>query len=398
MPSIETDLMHWGDDRSRQQYGAINTPVYRASLFSFDTYEEFKAAGAQRGESFVYGRVNNPTRAALERKIAHLEKGDHALAFSTGMAAISAALISTLKAGDHLLVVSCCYGPTRKLSDSLLARMGVEVEFFDSDESADLSHRIKPNTRAIYLESPGTFTMQIQDLRAVAKLARAHNIVTMIDNTYATPLYQNPLELGIDISIHTGTKYLGGHSDLMSGVLVCKSELYQQIQPVAEVLGAPLSPDDAYLVMRGLRTLAVRVERQSESALKIAQWLQTRPEVSRVNHPGLPDFPGHELAKSQMSGFTSLFSFEMAPAAPLKAQYAFVNALKYFSIGVSWGGYESLALPISESYLNEPAIRKSMGLSDEIYRLSIGLEAVDDLIADLEEGFAARAAAIEQGA
>ncbi len=393
MPSIETELLHVGDDRAAQR-GAINTPVYRASLFSFETYQEFRDEGARGAAGMVYSRVNNPTRAALEAKIAHLERADHALAFSSGMAAVSAALLSLLRAGDHLLVVACCYGPTRSLSTTLLARMGVEVEYFDSDESADLSGRIKPNTRAIYLESPGTLTMQVQDLRAVAALAKQHGIFTIIDNTWATPLYQQPITLGIDVVMHTATKYLGGHSDLMAGVLAFNAPLLSTIQPVAEMLGGMLSPDDAYLVSRGLRTLAVRLERQSASAMKIARWLQARPEVARVNYPGLPEFPGHALACSQMSGFSGLLSVEMRDPAPAAAQHAFVDALRYFSIGVSWGGYESLALPVGETYRDAPHIRRSMGIGDEMYRLSIGLEAVEDLIEDLERGFAARAAVL----
>ncbi len=395
MPSIETDLLHLGDDRVRAR-GAINTPVYRASLFSFETYQDYLDARAKEPQSTIYSRVRNPTRDALEAKVAFLEQADHAIAFSSGMGAISAALLALLKVGDHLLVAMCCYGPTRTLSDTLLSRMGVEVEYFDSAESRDLRHRLKANTRAIYLESPGSMTFQIQDLRAVASLAAANSIITIIDNSWATPLYQQPIALGIDVVAHTATKYIAGHSDVMAGLLACNAELYRVIQPVAEVLGAALSPDDAYLVTRGLRTLPVRLERQSASALRLARWLQDRPEVHRVYHPGLPDFPGHDLGQTQMSGCSGLFSVSMRPAAPTAAQHAFVDALAYFSIGVSWGGYESLLLPISEAYRQAPHVRQSLGIEDEMYRISVGLENVEDLIADLERGFAARAMAIER--
>ncbi|HEX2909525.1 MAG TPA: cystathionine beta-lyase [Chloroflexia bacterium] len=391
MASFETDLLHFSDNGA-WSLGAINTPVYRASLFGYETYQDFIDARAQG--KFVYSRVGNPTRANLEAKIAHLEGADHAIALSSGMAAISAALLALLKGGDHLLVARCCYGPTRSLCDTLLAAMGVEVEYFDSDEASDLTLYLKPNTRAIYLESPGTFTLQIQDLRAVARLARANNIYTLIDNTWATPLYQQPISLGVDVVLHTATKYIGGHSDVMAGLIVCNAALYQRIQPIAEVLGGALSPDDAYLVTRGLRTLAIRLERQGDSALKLARWLQSRPEVKRVYHPGLPDFPDYELGRSQMSGYTGLFTVSMEPAAPEKAQHAFVDAMSYFTIGVSWGGYESLILPISDSYRQVPEVRRSMGIEDEMYRISVGLENIEDLIRDLEAGFAARAAAI----
>ncbi|MDB5081568.1 MAG: hypothetical protein JWP00_3492 [Chloroflexi bacterium] len=393
MASIDTDLLHFGDDRS-QDRGAINTPVYRASLFSFKTYQDFLAARLEGTNSFVYSRVSNPTRATLEAKIAHLERADHAIAFSSGMAAISTSLISLLKHGDHLLVAMCCYGPTRQVCDTLLKNMGVEVEYFDSDESPDLSHRIKSNTRVIYLESPGTLTFQIQDLRAVARLARENNIYTIIDNTWATPIYQQPITLGIDVVVHTGTKYFGGHSDVVAGLLACNSELYRRIQPFAEVLGAALSPDDAYLLTRGLRTLGVRLAQQSKNALKLAQWLKSRPEVRFVYHPDMPDFPSYDLAHSQMRGSSGLFAFSLHQPAPLEAQYALVNALNYFSIGVSWGGYESLILPVGESYRDVPVVRKSMGIEDEMYRVSVGLEDIDDLIEDMEKGFAARAEAL----
>jgi cystathionine beta-lyase len=395
MPSTETDLLHLGDDRKRSR-GAINTPVYRASLFSFETYQDYLDARSHGPASTVYSRVRNPTRDALEAKIAFLEGADHAIAFSSGMGAISAALLALLKAGDHLLVAMCCYGPTRSLCDSLLSRMNIEVEYFDADESRDLSHRLRPNTRAIYLESPGSITFQIQDLRAITSLARDHGITTLIDNSWATPLYQQPIALGVDVVAHTATKYIGGHSDVVAGLLACNTAMYQRIQPVAEVLGAALSPDDAYLVTRGLRTLPIRLERQSESALTLARWLQGRPEVRQVFYPGLSDFPGHDLAMTQMRGCSGLLSFALHPPAPAAAQHAFVDALTYFSIGVSWGGYESLLLPIGESYRDVPHVRQSLGIEDEMYRVSVGLESFDDLIADLERGFAARAAAIDR--
>ncbi len=365
-----------------------------STLFSFESYQDFLDERAKGAAGIVYSRVRNPTRDALEAKIAFLEQADHAIGFASGMGAISTALLALLKAGDHLLIAMCCYGPTRALCDILLGRLGIEVEYFDVAESHDLSGRIKPNTRAIYLESPGTFTMQIQDIRAVTRLARAHNIVTIIDNTWATPLYQQPITLGVDVVVHTATKYIAGHSDVTAGMLACNADLYRIIQPVAEILGGTLAPDDAYLVMRGLRTLAIRLERQGATALALARWLQSRPEVQRVYHPGLPDFPGYELAASQMSGTSGLFSVALHPPAPDAAQHAFVNALSYFSIGVSWGGFESLIMPIGDSYREAPQIRRSMGIQDEMYRISVGLESLADLIADLEWGFAARKAVL----
>lgn len=388
MPTPQTKLQHLADNRQRHQ-GAMSTPVYRASLFGFETYRDFLAAFNGQNDAPVYTRVSNPTRDSLEAKIAYLEQTDRAIAFSSGMGAISAALLSFLKGGDHALIVSCCYGPTREISDTLLTRLGVEIEYFDSAESTDLSHRLKPNTKLIYLESPGSLTFEIQDIRAVTALAKANNIVTIIDNSWATSLFQQPLTMGVDVVVHSGTKYIAGHSDVVVGLLACNAKMYKIIKPIATVLGANLSPDDAYLVTRGLRTLPVRLAQQQASALKIARWLQSRPEVQSVIHPGLPEFPNYELAKSQMQGYSSLFGLKLHPA-PEEARHAFVDSLAFFSIAVSWGGFESLILPIAAK------ISAGVSANDEIYRICIGLEDPDDLIADLEQGFAAREEATER--
>ncbi len=388
MPARETELQHRGDDRSRH-YGAVSTPVYRASLFGFEEYAEFLDAYTGKSDAHLYTRHSNPTRRALETKIAYLEQAEHAIAFSSGMGAISAALLSFLGAGDHALVVSCCYGPTRQFCNRLLQQMGVEIEFFHAGESADLRPRLKPNTRLIYLESPGSLTFQIQDIRAVTALAREHNITTVLDNSWATPLYQQPIPMGVDVVVHSATKYIAGHSDVVVGILACNAEAYQRIRPVAALLGANLSPDDAYLVTRGLRTLPVRLSQLEKNGLEVARWLESRPEVREVLHPGLPSFPGYELARSQMQGSSSLFGFKLHPAGR-EARHAFVNALQYFTIAVSWGGFESLILPLEHAFKSDPETRRALGLDDDTYRICIGLENPADLIADLERGLAAR--------
>jgi cystathionine beta-lyase len=389
VPTPKTEIQYLGDDR-RHHYGAVSTPVYRASLFSFETYQDFLDAFAGVSEVPHYSRVSNPTREALEVKIAHLEKTDRAIAFSSGMAAISAVLFSLVKAGDHILVVSCAYGPTRQICDTMLPDWGVEVEYFEPGEACDLSDRRKPNTRLIYLESPSSSTFQIQDIRATTRLARANNIITVLDNSWATPLFQQPITMGVDIVVHSGTKYIAGHSDVVVGLLACSNELYEIIKPVAVLLGAGLSPDDAYLVNRGLRTLPIRLAQQEASALKIARWLETRPEVKEVVHPGLPSYPEYDLAQSQMQGTTSLFAFKLEPANEA-AQHAFVNSLNYFSIAVSWGGFESLILPRPNWSNGNSDAQQGSSLEHEAYRICIGLEDPDDLIADLERGFEARA-------
>lgn len=387
MTTPDTQLQHLADDRKRH-YGVINTPVYRASLFGFETYADFLAARAGTLDAPIYSRGRNPTRDALEAKIAFLEEADRAIAFSSGMGAISASLLALLKAGDHALVAACCYGPTRTFFDTVLTNLGVTAEYFPPEESVDLSARLKPNTRLIYLESPGSLTFQLQNIRAVTKLARQHQIATVIDNSWATPLYQKPLSMGVDVVVHSGTKYISGHSDVIVGLLACNIEMYDRIKPVAKLLGASLAPDDAYLVTRGLRTLPVRLARQEESALNVARWLENQPEVRAVLHPGLPSFSQHDLAKAQMHGSSSLFGLKLHPGGE-KARHAFVDSLSLFSIAVSWGGFESLILPMGQSYQDQPAVRQAMDIDDDLFRLSIGLEGVDDLIADLEAGLAA---------
>ncbi len=387
-----TRIIHEGD-HPEEHYGAVNPPVVRASLFGYKTYQAYLDAARHGDRQPYYNRHFNPTTGALEQKIAALEHGETAIAFSSGMGAITAALLALLSQGDHLLMVDCVYGPTRQFADNVLGRMGIEVEYFPPAESVNLAPRLRDNTRLIYLESPGSLTFELQDLPAVASLARERGIFTLADNSWATPLYQKPLEFGIDIVVHSGTKYIAGHSDLTLGLLVCSTELFAKIKRVAVLLGASLAPDDAYLALRGLRTLPLRLAQHQASALQVAGWLQERPEVREVLYPGLPDFPGHELARRQLSGYSSLFSFRLFPGSR-KARHAFVDTLDLFLIGVSWGGYESLILPLEPTYKSKPELRARRGLDDDIFRVSLGLEDPEDLIADLEQGLAAWRAAM----
>jgi len=387
-----TRILHQGDTPD-QYFGAVNPPVVHASLFGYKTFQEFLDASADMYNQPFYHRDFNPTVSLLERKIAMLERAGRAIAFSSGMASITAPLLALLSQGDHLLVTESVYGPTRKFCDQILTRLGIEVEYFPPAEAADLSGRLKNNTRLIFLESPGSLTFELQDLPAAAQLARRRGIHTIADNSWATPLYQKPIELGIDIVVHSGTKYIAGHSDLTLGLLACSTELYAKIRPTAALLGASLAPDDAYLALRGLRTLPLRLARHQQNALTVARWLQTRPEVREVLHPGLPEFGGHELARRQLTGYSSLFSFRLQPA-PARARHAFVDRLELFLIGVSWGGYESLILPLETAFTAEPAWRTRRGIDDDTFRTSIGLEDPEDLIVDLEQGLAAWRAAL----
>ncbi len=388
-----TQILHHADT-PEQYYGAVNPPVVHASLFGFKTYQEFKTAAENANQQPLYSRNFNPTVNILEQKIATLENTEAGIAFSSGMGAITAPLLALLSHGDHMLVIDAVYGPTREFCNDTLTRMGVEIDYFSAAEAADLAPRLKENTKVIYLESPGSLTFEIQDLPAVAQLARANGIYTIADNSWATPLYQKPINMGIDIVVHSGTKYIAGHSDITLGLLACSNELFDKIKPTAAMLGANLAPGDAYLALRGLRTLPVRMAQHQTSTLKIARWLQTRPEVREVIHPALPNHPGYELAQHQLSGSSSLFTFRLHSGS-VEATSAFVDTLELFLIGVSWGGYESLMLPLLTSFKTEPDWRTRRKLDDDTFRTSIGLEDPADLIADLAKGLAAWRAALD---
>ena len=384
-------ILHEGDNRSAHQ-GAVNPPIYHTSLFTFPTMQAFLGRKRSDTSRHTYTRVSNPTIQALEQKIVMLEGAEGCIATASGMGAITAAVLSTVQTGDHALVADSCYGPTRELMDEVMAGLGVETTYFHPDLD-DLSDLLRPNTRLVYLESPGSQSFHVQDLARLSKQARMHGAVTIADNSWATPLYQQPHRLGVDIVVHSGTKYIAGHSDVVVGLITVGrstegGELLQRVRLVAILLGATLGPAEAFLVQRGLRTLPVRMAQLQENGLTVARWLQAHHKVRRVLHPGLPDFPGHLLAKKQMSGWSSLFTVELHPPADSDQRHRFVDRLRLFSIGVSWGGYESLIIPLLARTPTIAAQHERMGLSDDCYRLSIGLEDAEDLIADLERGLA----------
>lgn len=386
---ISSRILHEGDNRSAHQ-GAVNPPIYHTSLFTFPTMRAFLERGNGASPHHTYTRESNPTIQALEQKIAMLEGADGCVATASGMGAITAAILAVLQAGDHALVVDTCYGPTRQFMDEVMAGLGVETTYFHP-ELDDLTGLLRPNTRLVYLESPGSLSFHIQDLARLSRQARLHGAVTLADNSWATPLNQQPHHHGIDIVVHSGTKYVAGHSDVVVGLVTVRESteggaLYQRVRQVAILLGATLGPAEAFLVQRGLRTLPVRMAQLQSNGLAIARWLQGHPKVHRVLHPGLPDFPRHQLAKEQMSGWSSLFTVELRPPADSEQGHHFVDSLQLFSIGVSWGGYESLIIPLLTSTPAIAAQQQRVGLNGNCYRLSIGLEDADDLVADLEQG------------
>ena len=381
----DTLVTRLGRDPARQ-HRAINPPVYHASTLAFDTVAEFEAAAAVKfgkGNLF-YGRYGMPTTFAYEGAIAELEGGYGAIAMSTGLAAITCSLLTFLSAGDHILVVDTAYQPARLVCDTLLARFGVETSYFDPLIGAGIAELIRPNTRLVYLESPGSVTFEIQDVPAIAEAAHRAGLVVLFDNTWATPLYFKSIEHGVDVAIHAATKYIVGHSDAMLGTIVTTEEHYEPLRRTAVQLGHSAAPDDVYLALRGLRSLALRMARHHANGLEIATWLQGRPEVARVLHPALPDDPGHALWRRDFLGASGLFGVVLEPRSKA-AVAAMLDGLDLFSMGVSWGGFESLVRPC-----NLAGIRTATRWDEPgpLLRFHIGLEDPRDLIADLKAGFA----------
>ena len=378
----DTLLAHAGRDPERYQ-GMVNTPVFRASTVLHPDLESYEAPRDEDYQKISYGRNGTPTTRALEEAVARLEGGYRAVAVSSGLAAILASLCAFVKNGDHLLVVDTVYGPTRNFCNARLKPNGVDVEYYDPLIGAGIARLIRPNTRAIFCESPGSLTFEMQDIPAIAAAAHARDIPVLADNTWGTPYFFRSFERGVDISIHSATKYIVGHADAMMGIIVTNQQHWRTVRRTVADYGYSVSPDDCYLALRGLRTLGVRLKHQMQSALKIAGWLRARPEVKRVLYPALEGDPGHAIWNRDFSGAAALFSFVMA-VADGRQTAAFVNALELFGIGSSWGGYESL-VSVAHAGKIRTATRSNPG--GETIRLHVGLEDPDDLIADLQRGF-----------
>src|ERR1700751_2005279 len=368
----------------RSYPGFVNPPVYHASTVLYPSAEDFVAHRAR----YQYGRRGTPTTEALEGALQELEGPQCAgvLLLPSGLAAISAALLAVVHSGDHILVTDSTYQPTRNFCEQVLKRLGVTTTYFDPLAGAKIADLLQPNTRLVYLESPGSLTFEMQDTAAIAKVAHDKEALVLMDNTWATPLYFRPLDAGVDLVIQAGTKYIGGHFDVMLGTVSANAATLARLKNTVRYTGQCEGPDDVYLGLRGLRTLAIRLERHQKSGLAIARWLEQRPEVLRLLHPALPSHPGHAIWKRDFSGATGLFSMVLKPV-PQKAYYAFLDSLELFGIGASWGGYESLAIPFDCAPVRT-ATRWQPG--GPTVRFHIGLEAVEDLIADLERGFASR--------
>ena len=366
--------------------GVVNPPVWRASTILYDNIADMKGRGHATHDQLYYGRRGTPTVWALADALTGMEPGaEGTLLYPSGVAAIAAGLLALLSPGDHLLMVDSAYEPTRSFCNGMLARYGVETTYYDPLVGAGIADLITPATKLIFLESPGSLTFEVQDIPAIVAAARDRGVLTMLDNTWATPLLFPALAQGIDVTMMSLTKYVGGHSDAMMGSLTATRAVWPRLRQATYQLGHAVSPDDCALMLRGLRTLDVRMARHGTNGLKVATWLAGRAEVARVFHPALPGDRGHAIWVRDFLGTSGLFGFSLK-GADEAARTRFIDALAHFGIGFSWGGYESLVVP------SDPAgIRTATAWtdSDPLVRLSIGLEDPADLIADLERGFAA---------
>ncbi|HTK80442.1 MAG TPA: cystathionine beta-lyase [Rhizomicrobium sp.] len=378
----ETRAVHAGR-MGVEHFGAVNTPVYRASTILYPDLATLESGKVP----YIYGRRGTPSSESLEEAINALEGGARTVICSSGLNAIALATLSVCGAGDHLLMVDSCYAPTRTFCDKTLSRFGVETTYYDPLIGSDIEALFRSNTKAVFCESPGSLSFEVQDVPAIAALAHARGTSVLLDNTWATPLYFNSFAHGVDLSIQAATKYIGGHADLMIGY-VCTNERHAaRVLQTHHDLGLYASGDDCFLALRGLRTMPVRLKRHSETALRLVNWLQVRPEVSRVLYPALEADPGHALWKRDFTGATGLFGVVLKPVSH-KALAAFFDNLKLFGMGFSWGGYESLIVP---SKLHRTA--RPFNAEGPLIRIHAGLEDPEDLIADLENGFAKMRAA-----
>jgi len=378
----DTEVAHRGRDPS-QHLGAINTPVYHATTMLFDTVADLEAA--ERGEypGVSYGLHGLPTVTDMQAAIAELEGGHAALAVASGLAAITLALLGTTQAGDHVLVTDSAYGPTRRFCNNQLKRFGIEVSYYDPRLGGAIEREMRPNTRVVFAESPGSLSFEVQDVSAIAEAAHRRGALVMLDNTWATPLGFRAFSHGVDIALHAATKYIGGHSDVLTGLIVCSEATYPRLHRLWTDMGVTLSSDDAFLALRGLRTLAVRLQRHTQSALTIARWLRERPEVDQVIFPALEDAPDHALWKRDFTGACGLFGVMLKPAPKARVD-AMLDGLKLFRMGWSWGGFESLIIPAHPERIRTATRWDARG---PYLRLHVGLEDVQDLIADLAGGF-----------
>lgn len=380
-----TRAIHAGQ-KPDPQTGALATPIYQTSTFAFSDANEAAACFAREKAGFVYTRLGNPTQAALEEKIANLEEGEAALAFGSGMAAISGTVLALVGKGDHLLADETLYGCTHNLFTHLLPKYGVQVTFTNMADLEEVKRKIKDNTKIVYFETPGNPTLKLVDMLEISNLAHQKGATVVVDNTFMSPYFQRPLNYGVDIAVHSATKFIGGHGDVIAGLVVGSKKFIDTLRTtILKDIGGIISPFDAWLLLRGLKTLVVRMDRHNTNALEIAHFLQTHPLIKKVYYPGLPSHPQHELAKRQMTGFGGLISFEIKGG--LENAKRLLNGLRLCKLAVSLGDVDTLIQhPASMTHAVVPRDdRLRMGITDELVRLSVGLEDANDIIHDLSD-------------
>lgn len=380
-----TKAIHAGTPH-HSQYGEVSIPIFQTSTFSFPCAEDGAArfSGSQSG--YIYTRMGNPTINALEENVAALENGFKGMATATGMAAITTVFLSLLSKGAHVVSGDCVYGPTRVVLESTLSKFGIESTFVDTSDLEQVRNAMRPNTRIVFLETPANPTMKISDIEGAVKIARRHGAILVVDNTFASPFLQRPIELGVDVVVHSLTKFINGHSDVVGGMIITRDEsLYKQIKPVLNQFGGTMDPHQAWLILRGVRTLHLRVERGQENAQKLAVFLRQHPMVEWVLYPGLPDHPQHELARRQMDGFGSMIAIGVKDG--LHGGRIVMNNVHLFTLAVSLGGVESLIEhPASMTHASvSKHERQQAGISDELVRISVGCEDYEDLRDDLDQ-------------
>lgn len=390
---LKTSVVHLGRDK-KWTHGTVNPAVQRGSTIIFDSVEALNTAEKNiHNGALYYGRRGTHTHFALQSALSELEQGAGALLFPSGSAAIANSLLALLSQGDHLLMVDSCYGPTRSFCDTLLTRFGVSTTYYSPTIGAEIKPLIQPNTKVIFLESPGSITMEIQDVPTLSHIAKQHGVSVVMDNTWSAGVYFKALSYGVDVSIQSATKYIIGHSDAMMGVAVCNQDHLHKIRERCYLMGQCVSADDAYTALRGLRTLPTRLDVHQKNSLLMAKWLEQQPEVAKVLHPALASCGGHEFFKRDFTGHCGLFSFVMNQSQQA-ATDAMLNGMRYFSMGFSWGGFESLILAHEPDRISAQRSLEQTPFSGTLFRLHIGLESVEDLIDDLSEGFARYHAAL----
>lgn len=384
---FDSKLVHAGD--FHDELGSAVVPIYQTSTFSFKSAKHGADLFAGKEKGYIYTRILNPTIEALENKMAALENGYKAIATASGMGAVSTVYMALLSQGDHMISTNAVYGPSRGLMENHFSRFGVESSYVDTADIENIKKEIKENTKLLYIETPTNPTMVISDLKAVVDLAHQHNIIVVVDNTFCSPVLQKPLDFGVDIVLHSVTKFINGHADVVGGVLVAKEEaIYNKLRPVMIALGCNMDPHQAYLVIRGAKTLSLRVEKAQENAIKVAEYLEKHPKISWVKYPGLKSHPQYELAKKQMKGSGSMLSFEVKGG--YEAGVVIMNNVKLAMLAVSLGGVESLIQhPASMTHAGIPKEKRELaGITDGLVRFSVGIENVEDIINDLDQALA----------